>query len=237
MSNKKSIVFAVWYACVAVSPILAQREVERPVGGIVDFLKPVEPDPLIQHSKEVYVKNGCAYCHGVDLKVRNGEAADLMHSALVGADVNANILGPLLRNGIAQTAKLSPMPQYKDLSDKNLEDLARWIHYSRQQGRFNDLRASEGVAGDAAAGKIAFEKSCSSCHSSMQMTTLQKRYTPAELRIQMLRPTTLNGVKSFEVKALHDEKRITAKQRHGSLLENATPVSTANLSAYLATQK
>jgi hypothetical protein len=73
------------------------QEAPRPTGGVVDFLAPVLADPVLQHSKEVYVLYGCAYCHGVDLKVRNGEAADLPHSALVGADVNANIIGPLLR--------------------------------------------------------------------------------------------------------------------------------------------
>src|SRR4051794_27689680 len=92
-------------------PVLAwDQEVERPTGGVVNFVEPILPDPVLQHSKEVYVLNGCAYCHGVDLKVRNGEAADLLHSPIVAADKNGSVIGPLLRQGIPQTAKLSPMP-------------------------------------------------------------------------------------------------------------------------------
>jgi hypothetical protein len=37
--------------------------------------------------------------------VRNGEAADLLHSGLVGADVDGNLIGAILKNGIPQTAK------------------------------------------------------------------------------------------------------------------------------------
>ncbi|PWU07767.1 MAG: hypothetical protein C5B51_09500, partial [Terriglobia bacterium] len=51
------------------------------------------PDPVLQHSKETFVLFGCAYCHGLNL-VSRGEATDLMHSSLVGRDVNGNLIGP-----------------------------------------------------------------------------------------------------------------------------------------------
>jgi hypothetical protein len=38
----------------------------------------------------------------------------------------------LLKAGVPKTLKLSPMPQYSDLSDRQLSDLVRWIHYARQ---------------------------------------------------------------------------------------------------------
>src|SRR5262249_22318190 len=76
-------------------------------------------DPVLQHAKETFVLFGCAYCHGLNLVAR-GEATDLMHSGLVGRDMNGNLIGPLLRAGIPQTAKLSPMPQFSDLSDQQI---------------------------------------------------------------------------------------------------------------------
>jgi hypothetical protein len=89
-------------------------------------------DPVMQKAKETYIVMGCAYCHGINLTPR-GEAADLMRSPLVGADVNGNLLIPLLRAGVPKTLKLSPMPQYSDLSERQLSDIVRWIHYVRTQ--------------------------------------------------------------------------------------------------------
>src|SRR5215469_6130707 len=134
--------------------------------GVVNFAAPILPDPLLQHSKEVYILNGCVYCHGVDLVVRNGEAADLLHSKLVGQDQNGNLIGPLLRAGIPQTPKLSPMPQFSDLSDSEIADIVRWIHYARQQGRYKEVMEAKGTSPEnASAGKAYFNQKCASCHS------------------------------------------------------------------------
>jgi hypothetical protein len=81
----------------------------------IDFIGPPLADSVMQHAKETYVIFGCAYCHGVTLTAR-GEATDLMRSALVGLDTNGDRIVALLRAGIPQTAKLSPMPRFSDLS-------------------------------------------------------------------------------------------------------------------------
>ena len=95
------------------------------------YLGPPLADPVIQQAKETYVVMGCAHCHGIDLTPR-GEAADLRRSPIVAADVNGNRIIPLLKAGVPKTLKLSPMPQYSDLSDRQLSDLVRWIHYARR---------------------------------------------------------------------------------------------------------
>src|SRR5215813_9273520 len=128
------------------------------------FIGPPLADPVLQHAKETYVLFGCAYCHGVNLVTR-GEAADLMHSALVGRDENGNRIGALLRAGIPQTAKLSPMPQFSDLSDQQISAIAMWIHYARQEGRYKELTAVPVKTGDGAAGKRYFDGTCSACHA------------------------------------------------------------------------
>ncbi|MFM8588451.1 MAG: hypothetical protein ACKOBX_08930 [Bacteroidota bacterium] len=56
-------------------------------------------DSIMQHNKETFVIYGCAYCHGLYL-TPVGEAADLRKSTIVGADVNGNLIGKILRNGI-----------------------------------------------------------------------------------------------------------------------------------------
>jgi mono/diheme cytochrome c family protein len=198
------------------------------------FLGPVLPDPVLQHAKETFVLFGCAYCHGLNL-VSRGEATDLMHSALVGRDENGNRIGPLLRAGIPQTAKLSPMPQFSDLSDQQIAAIVMWIHYARQQGRYQELTAVPARTGDAAAGKTYFERSCSMCHAvDRDLSSIGRKYDAPALRAAILDPKALKVERSFTSARLHDTTLAAAQQRHHALLENYSPEEVANLVAYLA---
>lgn len=191
-------------------------------------------DPVLQHSKETFVLFGCAYCHGLDL-VSRGEATDLMHSSLVGRDENGNVIGPLLRAGIPQTAKLSPMPQFSDLSDQQIGALVRWIHYARAQGRYKEITGAKDLGpGNAAAGKSYFDEKCGSCHSaSGDMANLAKKYDSATLRERILRPKLPGDAPSWREQRLHDQKAASARQRHQALLENYSASDVQNLTAYL----
>ena len=210
----------------AASPVAAQSPA-RP-GYDINYIGPPLADPVMQHSKETYVLFGCSYCHGLYLVAR-GEATDLMHSRLVGSDENGNVIGPLLRRGIPQTAKLSPMPQFSDLSDQQIADLVRWIHYARQQGRYKEvMEAKDAGPGQAAAGKAYFEQKCSSCHA-----TLPKKSDAAGLKAQILKPQALEIAPSWKLDRLNDAKTAAARQRHGALLENYSAADLANLMAYL----
>ena len=188
----------------------------------------------MQQAKETYVVFGCAYCHGVTLTPR-GEATDLTRSALVGSDTNGDRIVALLRAGIPQTAKLSPMPQFSDLSDRQLHDIARYIHYARQESRYRQLVDATLGAGDAAAGKAQFDQQCASCHAD-GLVGIARKYDAPTLRDRLLRPSGLGDVQSFEVAALHDAKMAAARARHNHLLENYTPTNVANLVAYLSTR-
>ncbi len=201
-------------------------------GYDINYIGPPMADPVMQHSKETYVLFGCSYCHGLYLVAR-GEATDLMHSRLVGSDENGNVIGPLLRRGIPQTAKLSPMPQFSDLSDGQIADLVRWIHYARQQGRYKEvMEAKDAGSGTSRGGKSYFEQKCSSCHA-----TLPKKYDAAALKAQILKPQALEAAPSWKVDRLNDAKTAAARQRHGALLENYTAGDVANLVAYLQSVK
>jgi len=186
----------------------------------------------MQHAKETYVVFGCAYCHGVTLTPR-GEATDLTRSALVGSDTNGDRIVALLRAGIPQTAKLSPMPQFSDLSDRQLHDIARYIHYARQESRYKQLVDANLGTGDAAAGKAYFDQQCASCHAD-GLSGIARKYDAPTLRDRLLKPRALSDVPSFAIVVIHDEKIAAARERHNHLLENYTPTHVANLVTYLA---
>src|SRR5689334_3973670 len=198
------------------------------------FIGPVLPDPVLQHAKETFVVFGCAYCHGLNL-VSRGEATDLMHSALVGRDENGSRIGPLLRSGIPQTAKLSPMPQFSDLSGQQIGALVRWIHYARAQGRYQEVIAViDPRPGDAASGKSYFDQKCGSCHSaSGDLAKIGGKYDPSTLRERILRPKSLEQGSSWRLERLHDLKAGAARQRHQALLENYSADDVRNVTSYL----
>jgi mono/diheme cytochrome c family protein len=121
------------------------------------------------------------------------------------------------------------MPQFSDLSDGQIADLVRWIHYARQQGRYKELMEAKDTApGNAAGGKAYFEQKCSSCHA-----TQPKKDDAAALKAQILKPPALETAPSWKLDRLNDTKTNAARQRHGALLENYSAGDVANLVAYL----
>ena len=218
---------ALWGAILVAGSLWAQSG--GTPGYDINYIGPRMADPILQHSKEMYVLYGCSYCHGLYLESR-GEATDLMHSRLVGRDENANLIGPLLRAGIPQTAKLSPMPQFSDLSDQQISAIATWIHYARQQGRYKELIEGKDLSsGNAGAGKAYFEKNCTSCHTS----PADLKREDGTLRTRILRPKFLDAAESWQVDRLRNTKAAAARQRHLALLENYSADDVANLIAYL----
>jgi mono/diheme cytochrome c family protein len=130
------------------------------------------------------------------------------------------------------------MPQFSDLSDHQIEDLVRWIHYGRQQGRYKELiEAKDAGPGNAAAGKTYFEQKCSSCHATAGMASIAKKYDAAALKAQILKPQALEAAPSWTLERLNDAKTAAARQRHGALLENYSAGDMANLTAYLQSMK
>jgi mono/diheme cytochrome c family protein len=205
----------------------------RRAGYDVDFIGPPLADPVMQYNKESYVTYGCAYCHGVDL-VPRGEAPDLRQSAVVGADVDGSAIVRVLRAGIPRTSKLSPMPQYSDLSDQQLNAIAAWIHHARRRDRLTTLTRANLSPGNASAGRTYFEQRCSSCHStSGDLAELGKKYDATRLRAQILAPSALAGDGSFKVDALQNSRIAEGRRRHHALLENYSAGQVADLLAFV----
>jgi mono/diheme cytochrome c family protein len=217
----------------AQSPATSPAVNVRP-GYDVDYIGPPLADAALQAAKETYVVFGCAYCHGLTLTPR-GEAADLMHSPLVGADTNGDTIAAILRAGIPRTTKLSPMPQFSDLSDRQLHDIARYIHFARQQGRYKEIVEGNATSADGAAGRSYFNQNCSSCHAA-DLEGIGKKYDATALRDRVLKPATLESPQVFTLDAINDRRIGDGRQRHRFLLENMSSTDVANVIAYLQTK-
>jgi mono/diheme cytochrome c family protein len=198
---------------------------ERDAGGFK------APTAALERGRAVYVLNHCHFCHGVDLTQATMGAANLSQSALVGADADGNMIGPLVKAGLPnlQTA----MPSYTELTSAEIVDLARYAHFLRQQARFRELsRLADAPAGDRAAGESYFNgaANCRSCHSvTGDLAGLGGKYDPSTLRTRLLRPgPALPG----------DGVNPTAGQAaHVRLLENYTAANVRDLVAYLGQRR
>lgn len=184
------------------------------------------PTAALERGRAVYVLNHCHFCHGVDLTRSVMGAANLTESALVGLDTDGNAIGPLVKAGLPnlQTA----MPSYRDLTAEQIVDLARYVHYLRQQARYRSLIAPvDPPPGDPAAGREYFEKrgGCGSCHAPAAFKGIASKYDAAALRSRLLRPgpeKPQEGVTPSE-----------GQSAHLRLLENYTVADVQNLIAYL----
>ncbi len=210
---------------------------ESRIGYDTTFIGPLLSDPLMQHNKETYVLYGCAYCHGVDL-APVGEATDLRTSPIVATDVNANVIGPVLRIGIPQTPKSSPMPQFSDLSEREIQAIASYIHYARARARYKDLMKEPASASDAAAGRSYFEQNCASCHAGRRdLAGIGNKYDAFALRKQVLEPALFRIPASFKLDRRNDAEVNAGRAKHQALLENHTEPNVTNIVAYLQTLK
>ena len=194
---------------------------ERDAGGFK------APTAALERGRAVYVLNHCHFCHGVDLTRATMGAANLSQSPFVGTDEDGNMIGPLVKAGLPnlQTA----MPSYTELTSEEIVDLARYIHFLRQQARFRELsRVSEAPGGDRNAGAAYFNgaANCRSCHSvTGDLAGIGRKYDAATLRARLLRPgRTVPG----------EGVGPTAGQAaHLKLLENYTVANVQDLVAYL----
>jgi mono/diheme cytochrome c family protein len=213
-------------AAVAIFALLAATVHAQAPQGKRDAGGYPAPTVALERGRTVYVLSACHFCHGIDLTGATMGAADLMHSPLVGADENGNIIGAVVLAGKPnlQTA----MPQYPDLTKSQIEDLAAYIHYLRQVGRYKDLNGmAQSTTGDAKAGEDYFSANCSSCHSTAgDLAGIAKKYDAATLRSRLLRPGPAVPVEGGDAMAI-------GERQHLKLLERYSDADVQNLVAYL----
>jgi mono/diheme cytochrome c family protein len=192
---------------------------QRDAGGVR------APTVALERGRTVFVLNTCHFCHGVDLTGATMGAADLMHSPLVGTDQDGNVIGAIVKAGLPnlQTA----MPSYPDLTPGEIVDLARYVHFLRQQGKFRELmQAPTSPAGHATTGQAFFKDRCSPCHSpTADLAALAGRYDAPTLRARLLRPGPATPTEGTPVTPGH--------AAHLLLLENYTADQVEDVLAYM----
>jgi mono/diheme cytochrome c family protein len=200
---------------------------QTPAGAPRDAGGYKAPTAALERGRTVFVLNHCHFCHGEDLTRANMGAADLTQSALVASDLDGNAIGPIVKAGLPnlQTA----MPSYRDLTPQQIVDLARYIHYLRQQAKYNQLVApKEAPAGDVLRGRAFFSGpgKCSTCHTGKaSLAGVARKSDAARLRARLLRPGP--------PKPVEGEEPTTGQAAHLRLLEILTLSDVEDLLAYL----
>jgi mono/diheme cytochrome c family protein len=119
------------------------------------------------------------------------------------------------------------MPSYTELTDTEIREMSRYIHFLRQSGRYRQLTTEPVGEGDAVAGQAVFARQCASCHSRTgDLQGIAARYSPDVLRERMLRPMTASGTPAVT-------SGNAAHRQHGILLERLTDADVRNLVACL----
>jgi len=133
------------------------------IGGAGIGAYPVRPpgDPAALERGTALYKSNCGFCHGQD--ARGGDTGpSLLRSALVLADQNGELIGPLLQQGREDRG----MPKFGFTPDQ-VADLSAFLHSFRVAGY--DLSRQKPptiVVGDAKAGESYFNEACGPCHST-----------------------------------------------------------------------
>jgi cytochrome c oxidase cbb3-type subunit 3 len=152
----------------------------------------------------------CAFCHGRD--AGGGEdGPDLTRSKLVAEDVKGNKIGPVVRNGRAQTG----MPKFT-VSDRELASLVAFIHTEKslaesQNGKRRGVDTADLRTGDAEKGRQYFNGTgkCASCHSPTgDLAGVAKRNDGLKLMEQLMYP---KGAKSKMTVTLPSGETITGE--------------------------
>lgn len=128
-------------------------------GGLVAYPdRPAAPQEVLDRGKAAYSVN-CAFCHGSD--AGGGSVGPNLHrSEVVLMDKDGELILPIVQGARADRG----MPKI-DITPAQVSDIAAWLHSYKISSRGGHDEKINIVVGDAAAGKPAFDRLCSSCHS------------------------------------------------------------------------
>ena len=138
----------------------------------------------------------CGFCHGRD--ATGGQTGpDLTDSDLVGADVNGDKIGPVVRGGRVEKG----MPPFS-LSDGDLKKVVEFIHERKKAvdanpGRRRQVSVADLSTGSVDAGRAYFDGAgaCKTCHSPTgDLVGIASKYRGLALMQRMLNPTPGNAV-------------------------------------------
>lgn len=160
------------------------------IGGAGIGAYPVRPpgDPAALERGTTAFKTNCAFCHGQDARGGDG-GPSLLRSALVLADQNGELIGPVLEQG------RGAMPKFAFKPDQ-VADLAVFLHSFRVAGYdVSRQKPPTILVGNAKAGEAYFDEACASCHSaSGDLRGIASRITDERaLQQSWLMPGSMTG--------------------------------------------
>lgn len=120
--------------------------------------RPKAPQEVLDRGKANFSVN-CAFCHGSDA-AGGSVGPNLLRSQVVLEDQNGELIQPIVHGARADKG----MPRI-DITDAQISDIAAWLHSLKVGGKIASTEKINIVVGSADAGKEAFNRLCSSCHS------------------------------------------------------------------------
>jgi len=140
--------------------IVCMASTARAQGGFANAYPQRTPaDPAVIERGHVLYDMTCAFCHGEDARGGDG-GSNLLRSQIVLDDQNGELIGAIVRNGIASMPKL-------EFTETQLADIAAFIHSFRVAGYdASRNRPPTIVVGDAKSGEVYFRSKCGTCHEA-----------------------------------------------------------------------
>lgn len=145
------------------SPLLAQTLPPQIAGAPrpPNFPSRTVDAAAVERGRALYTNNSCAFCHGADIRGGDG-GPNLRRSSIVLTDEKGEKIGVIVKNGVKGTA----MPAFSRMTDAQIADIAEFLHsFSISNGGGIAERPKSIVVGDAAGGRIYFQRTCASCHA------------------------------------------------------------------------
>jgi cytochrome c oxidase cbb3-type subunit 3 len=139
-------------------------EIANPNATFLAQQRALPPADVIERGDGLYQVN-CMACHGRDLRGGDQGGPNLLRSDIVLTDVEGEVIGELVRNG------LNRMPANPSLDAEAIRSIAGYIHsiVATSQGQGAPPRVEydlDIVVGDARRGERYFNRECAMCHSA-----------------------------------------------------------------------
>jgi cytochrome c oxidase cbb3-type subunit 3 len=157
--------------------------------GIVAYPdRPPAPQEVLDRGKALFSVN-CSFCHGSD--AGGGSVGPNLHrSEVVLQDKNGELILPIVQGALVSRG----MPKI-DLTPAQVSDIAAWLHSIKISSRGGHEEKINIVVGNANAGKAAFDRLCSSCHSTTgDLQGFAAKYTdPRAMQQAWIMPGMVGG--------------------------------------------
>jgi cytochrome c oxidase cbb3-type subunit 3 len=141
-----------------------QIEIANPSATFPAQQRALPPAAVIERGDGIYQVN-CMACHGADLRGGDQGGPNLLRSTIVLNDVDGELIGELVRNGINR------MPPNTTLNETDMRAVAGYIHSvlarAERQGAPPRVEYDLDIlVGNPRRGERAFERECAQCHSA-----------------------------------------------------------------------